>query len=733
MKKLFILIIILFISIKLFSQVIGDSISVKGHWDVNFGGSPSKVVVLDNIAYIGAGTFLLIYDVSDNSSPKLLSKCSFTDIVNGIKVIDNYIYISAYSAGLNIIDTSDKNNPKIIGNYLTNSYGVEVVNNKAYLFGIVLQIIDVSNPFNPVKIGEYSPESVIYSTKSAVGYGDYVYVTDHSGLQIIDFSNVANPQKVGEFLIDSLSTCIPIIKNDIVYLAINYSEAKGGLSILDISNPQSPVELSRILVSNYPTITYSTSYYNETIFFGGVDVYTFAGKFKAFNISNPQYPYEVSSLDLAVSDQFSTNGLCYTVSSDSAVNIVDISDVSNLRIIGSINTYSKTRSVINSVVKNDLSVVALDFDGIEFLDISDIESPYSIGNMVFNSRTNTLKIKDKYLYTNVNDTLKIINIENPKQPIINSSIPIGSVIYEIEIENENLFICSASNITIFDISNPIEPQEIGQYSGFRFLKLEIQDSFAYILHEIYGGGFTDHQVSIIDISDLTNPTYYDRIYLESYSSDCSQIKINASKLFICGDLYRVVIFDISDPSNIPNGTYLTVPRSRDVGFGDDYLYVATEKGIIALDSKNYTQKGFFNLPTYEYVNSLEIENDLIFASWGKRGYYILNNDLISGIFKNETKEINIQGFSLSQNHPNPFNPTTKIKYSIPNVGNENFRSVQLKVYDLLGKEVATLVNKEQSAGSYEVEFDANELTSGIYFYRLQSDSFIETKKMILLR
>lgn len=93
----------------------------------------------------------------------------------------------------------------------------------------------------------------------------------------------------------------------------------------------------------------------------------------------------------------------------------------------------------------------------------------------------------------------------------------------------------------------------------------------------------------------------------------------------------------------------------------------------------------------------------------------------------------ISQFNLAQNYPNPFNPTTKIKYSIPNVGNENFRSVQLKVYDVLGKEVATLVNKEQSAGSYEVEFDSNELTSGIYFYQLRAGSLVETKKMILLR
>jgi hypothetical protein len=85
-------------------------------------------------------------------------------------------------------------------------------------------------------------------------------------------------------------------------------------------------------------------------------------------------------------------------------------------------------------------------------------------------------------------------------------------------------------------------------------------------------------------------------------------------------------------------------------------------------------------------------------------------------------------FSLDQNYPNPFNPSTTIKYSIPKQSN-----VALKVFDVLGSEVATLVNKEQSQGNYEVEFDGSDLTSGIYFYRLQAGDYVQTKKMILLK
>jgi sugar lactone lactonase YvrE len=93
-------------------------------------------------------------------------------------------------------------------------------------------------------------------------------------------------------------------------------------------------------------------------------------------------------------------------------------------------------------------------------------------------------------------------------------------------------------------------------------------------------------------------------------------------------------------------------------------------------------------------------------------------------------------FSLEQNYPNPFNPSTSIRYNISSViASETMQSqmVTLKVYDVIGNEVATLVNEEKPAGSYEVKFDATGLSSGIYFYKLQAGSLVETKKMILLR
>ncbi len=100
--------------------------------------------------------------------------------------------------------------------------------------------------------------------------------------------------------------------------------------------------------------------------------------------------------------------------------------------------------------------------------------------------------------------------------------------------------------------------------------------------------------------------------------------------------------------------------------------------------------------------------------------------LVTDIISSESQNPN--NYSLSQNYPNPFNPTTTINYSL---STRNF--VTLKVYDILGNELSTLINEEKPAGNYEVIFKASLLPSGVYFYKLQAGSFIETRKMILIK
>jgi len=123
--------------------------------------------------------------------------------------------------------------------------------------------------------------------------------------------------------------------------------------------------------------------------------------------------------------------------------------------------------------------------------------------------------------------------------------------------------------------------------------------------------------------------------------------------------------------------------------------------------------------TYQYI---------IRATAGLLFWFGIETELITDIQFDVHQSSNPNKFTLNQNYPNPFNPSTTIRFTI-----YDLRFTSLKVYDVLGKEVATLIYEEKPAGNYEVEFNATILPSGIYFYQLKTDGFVETKKMVLMK
>jgi hypothetical protein len=124
------------------------------------------------------------------------------------------------------------------------------------------------------------------------------------------------------------------------------------------------------------------------------------------------------------------------------------------------------------------------------------------------------------------------------------------------------------------------------------------------------------------------------------------------------------------------------------------------------------------------------------------GNYIFAGEDVYGVYRRPLGELvgihQVSGevpdkFSLGQNYPNPFNPATKIRFSIPSVGQRHAFDLRLTVYDILGREIAVLVNEQLSPGTYEVDWDASDFPSGVYYYRLAAGDYTETKKMILIK
>jgi hypothetical protein len=180
--------------------------------------------------------------------------------------------------------------------------------------------------------------------------------------------------------------------------------------------------------------------------------------------------------------------------------------------------------------------------------------------------------------------------------------------------------------------------------------------------------------------------------------------------------------------------WMTATETNNMGF-------QIERCALGAERQAWNKIGFvngFGTTTEQQIYSFNDEN----LETGNYQYRLKQIDFDgSYCYSNiiEAEIVSPNKFMLEQNFPNPFNPSTTIKYTIPKVTLSGVEGslVQLKVYDVLGNEVATLVNEYKLSGNYEIEFNPStikhHLSSGVYFYELKAGDFIQTKKMILLQ
>jgi photosystem II stability/assembly factor-like uncharacterized protein len=178
-----------------------------------------------------------------------------------------------------------------------------------------------------------------------------------------------------------------------------------------------------------------------------------------------------------------------------------------------------------------------------------------------------------------------------------------------------------------------------------------------------------------------------------------------------------------------NWTVLTAPGTGNVagitGVGTNYWFVRQATGIYRTTNNGTSWTTEYTAPAGNFLHIAK-------ARSGNRLWAVRQNGGISksdGLVGINPVSIEIpSSFSLDQNYPNPFNPSTTFRFNVPSAS-----QVSLKIYDMLGNEISTVVNENLQAGIYEVKFDASSISSGVYFYSLETNGFKETKKMLLVK
>ena len=303
-----------------------------------------------------------------------------------------------------------------------------------------------------------------------------------------------------------------------------------------------------------------------------------------------------------------------------------------------------------------------------------------------------------------------------------------------EVKRANI---DGSNIeTIVDLGHA-NPRAIAIYKDNSYFPLEIGNRWDFVEGWSDGSGnsFADTiTYQVISDTMLQNGKTYYKILPEGVLFK-NLIRADSTGIYyydsVCDIEWLFYSFDI------PVGQTLKVPMGECNTSDSSFINKTSEDSIMFFEN---------NVNTFSYhydggINNrydIRLTQEFGFINWSSndssRNYYktLLSCEVdrtIYGTLTNtEREELKLSEYYLKQNYPNPFNPTTTINYSIPKTC-----FVTLKVYDMLGKEVTTLVNEERRTGNYKVDFDGSYLPSGVYFYRMQAGNFSETKKLVLLK
>ncbi len=262
-------------------------------------------------------------------------------------------------------------------------------------------------------------------------------------------------------------------------------------------------------------------------------------------------------------------------------------------------------------------------------------------------------------------------------------------------------------------------------SNWNFTKKHIPESNSNFLSF---GTSMSHNNENIFVGTSTNLDYSfpGSVYVFNYSSQSLEL----DQIIVSGDYYSNDRFGTSiyaKGDSLLIGALLDTVKAYNPGAA--YLFKNTNGNWIRskkFSSSDYTEAKYFG------YNCLITDDHFIFGAPESKnnnvftGKVYLYSDNLSSILDNFNQQLST--FNIEQNFPNPFNPRTKILYSIKEEG-----LVTLKVYDVLGKEIATLINENRPAGNYEAEFNASQLPSGVYIYKIQSGQFSDAKKMLLTK
>lgn len=704
----------------------------------------------DHYAIVGSGRGVRIMDISLQSHPRSIAEVETGGSVTDIFVSGNYAYVTTngqdglsltdeFTGGLTIIDLSNPVQPQTVSFYDLQSFCETITGFGNYVYiaaSSSVIVFDVSDASNPQKTGS------VYVGNAPHGVftdGHYLYVAAQSaGFKIYDLSDPAHPSAKGSYQYWSEK----IFVRDTIAIV---TSQQSGMAIFSVNDPANPLKLSEISSEDY-----SDGYFDAALkgsFLYGIGRGSGKGPMvKVFDISDPNAPTFVSvayfdSISSTYGERISVYSNHAMIAAQNGFHILDLGMDGTVQPIGTYYTQLnlKDLKIVNNLAYSTFEVPNTSFKvgGISIVDISTPSNLKEIGYLYLTPKGNesSVSIAGNYAYVTREsvfpDSLQgihIINISDPHNPVQDAFFHLKNITNNIATDGSYLYVeknFAGDTLLFFDITQPKNPQFIGQYGINTFTEGSIGE-IVLDTDRLYLG--TRKGIMIFNRNASGGVDYLGFHSLkDEYYLDVHGMRVNENYAYLATtDGFFVV--DISNPSKPFTKAKISEYNHHyfmDVDLIGDDIYLAQPMVIelYNLNGDTLIQNGTYHINSYS-VRKLAKYGPYLCATC--EGLMIFKKGSATGI--RDKKSAFVDNFALFQNYPNPFNPTTNIRFSITKQTH-----VTLKVFDILGREIVTLVDEKLSAGEHRVTFDGENLPSGVYFYQLQVGNWIQQRKMVLLK
>jgi len=716
MKKILFLVflIYLFCNYQIYSQNVSGNLSLIQHIGDGF---PSCIKINGQKISISRTSVIQILSFKNNTIYDTLSSFDVGATINDFVFAGDTCFAATID-GLKIINFKDLSRPKIIGEFKYEApEKILLYKNYVILFkNREFQIINISDFVNiQVVINSYNLNFRIGMIADALIKNDFLYLADYQiewngYIYIISLKDVTKPSIVSK--IDpgdrGFDRRLGIYANSLVTNTIS------SLNVYDISDNTKPV------LKNF-----SKNYY----YFLGMErnnIYCFVpyGMFR-FKIDSVgsftdsvgiNYPYYVSAKTGIVLSE--NNMITYN---QERIEFIDISDTPGNYLINQIPVAGFAKGIAkygNNVICSDKN------NGFSIYDISK-GTTYRGRAIGYYEDLKNISVYKSYLYQLSGDvSIYKMNINNTPE-YAGSFTPNDYFNYKsnLMVSDSLLMFLGDCSLQIYSLKNPLSPQKIN-------LPFNIVAG-TYTVHDTILTVICDDTITVYSLKDISNINIIAelKISLGATYAFCK----NKLLYVFWGPDSKMLIADISNPLK----PKILTEKNYSINGYAGYIFFAKDNfmfyncssgggiGVAQFDDKaNVKESGRLKLSSS--VIDFAVARDTLIVSTFNSGLWVLKIDTA---YNAVSQENNTEfSYSLLQNFPNPFNPATTIKYSIPKE-----EKVKLTVYNLLGQKITELVNETKPAGNYEVVFDGKSLSSGVYLYRLQCGNFINTKKILLLK